>query len=50
MKKNDIVLIAVLLVAAVLVAAGMRIWQMNNTKDTEDDRVIPVFRKGNFVF
>ncbi len=34
MKKNDIVLIAVLLVAAVLVAAGMRIWQMNNTKDT----------------
>ena len=34
MKKNDIVLIAVLLVAAVLVAAGMRIRQMNNTKDT----------------
>ena len=34
MKKNDIVLIAVLLVAAVLAAVCMRIWQMNNTKDT----------------
>ena len=33
MKKNDIVLIAVLLVAALLAAAGMRIWQMNNAKD-----------------
>ena len=33
MKKNDIILIAVLLVAAVLTAAGVRIWQMNNTKD-----------------
>ena len=34
MKKNDVILIAVLLVAAVLTAVGMRIWQMNNTKDT----------------
>ena len=33
MKKNDVILIAVLLVAAVLTAVGMRIWQMNNTKD-----------------
>lgn len=34
MKKNDIILIAVLLVVALLTAGGMRIWQMNNTKDT----------------
>ena len=34
MKKNDVILIAVLLVVALLVAGGMRIWQMNNTKDT----------------
>ena len=34
MKKNDVILIAVLLVAALLTAGGMRIWQMNNTKDT----------------
>ncbi len=32
MKKNDIILIAVLLMAALLTVAGMRIWQMNNTK------------------
>ena len=34
MKKNDVILIAVLLVVALLTAGGMRIWQMNNTKDT----------------
>ena len=34
MKKNDVILIAVLLVAALLTAGGMRIWQMNNTKDS----------------
>ena len=34
MKKNDVILIAVLLVVALLAAGGMRIWQMNNTKDT----------------
>ncbi|WP_026521596.1 NusG domain II-containing protein [Butyrivibrio sp. VCB2001] len=34
MKKNDIILIAILLVVALLTAGGMRIWQMNNTKDT----------------
>ena len=33
MKKNDIILIAVLLAAALLTAVGMRIWQMNNTRD-----------------
>ena len=33
MKKNDIILIAVLLVVALLTAGGMRIWQVNNTKD-----------------
>ncbi len=32
MKKNDIILVAVLLMAALLTVAGMRIWQMNNTK------------------
>ena len=34
MKKNDVILIAVLLVVALLTAGGMRIWQMNNTKDS----------------
>ena len=34
MKKNDVILIAALLVVALLTAGGMRIWQMNNTKDT----------------
>lgn len=34
MKKNDVILIALLLVVALLTAGGMRIWQMNNTKDT----------------
>ena len=34
MKKNDVILIALLLVAALITAGGMRIWQMNNTKDT----------------
>ena len=34
MKKNDIILIAVLLAAALLTAVGMRIWQMNNTRDS----------------
>ena len=34
MKKNDVILIAILLVVALLTAGGMRIWQMNNTKDT----------------
>ena len=34
MKKNDVILITVLLVVALLTAGGMRIWQMNNTKDT----------------
>ena len=34
MKKNDVILIAALLVAALLTAGGMRIWQMNNTKDS----------------
>lgn len=33
MKKNDIILIAVLLAATLLTAVGMRIWQMNNTRD-----------------
>ena len=33
MKKNDIILIAVLLVVALLTAGGMSIWQVNNTKD-----------------
>ena len=34
MKKNDVILIALLLVVALLTAGGMRIRQMNNTKDT----------------
>ena len=34
MKKNDVILIALLLVVALLTASGMRIRQMNNTKDT----------------
>ena len=34
MKKNDVILIAALLVVALLTAGGMRIWQMNNTKDS----------------
>ena len=34
MKKNDVILIAILLVAALLTAGGMRIWQMNNTKNS----------------
>ena len=34
MKKNDVILIALLLVVALITAGGMRIWQMNNTKDT----------------
>lgn len=34
MKKNDVILIAVLLVVALLTAGGMRIWQMNNTKNS----------------
>ena len=33
MKKNEMILIAVLLVVALLTAGGMRIWQVNNTKD-----------------
>ena len=34
MKKNDVILIAILLVVALLTAGGMRIWQMNNTKNS----------------
>ena len=34
MKKNDVILIAALLVVALLTAGGMRIWQMNNTKNS----------------
>ena len=33
MKKNDIILIAVLLVLASITAGALRIWQMNNTKN-----------------
>ena len=33
MKKNDIILIAVLLVLALITAGALRIWQMNNTKN-----------------
>ena len=32
MKKNDIVLIAIILALAVACLLGMRIWQKNNTK------------------
>ncbi len=32
MKKNDLILIAVILVLALVCAAGIRIWQKNNTK------------------
>ncbi|MBE5829091.1 MAG: NusG domain II-containing protein [Butyrivibrio sp.] len=32
MKKNDIVLIAVILAATIACLLGMRIWQKNNTK------------------
>ena len=31
MKKNDIILMSVILVAALLTAAGIRFWQKNNT-------------------
>lgn len=32
MKKNDLILIAVILVFALVSVAGIRIWQKNNTK------------------
>ena len=34
MKKNDFILIAVILVVTLLAIGGIRIWQKNNTSDT----------------
>ena len=33
MKRNDFILIAVILVVSLLALGGLRIWQKNNTKD-----------------